>query len=47
MRHFFAKNDKFPNDDFSSKYFGIANDELTCLIYHWKGFFMDFPKMPL
>ena len=43
-RHFFAKNDEFPNDYFNSKYFRIGNDERTCLIYHWKGFFMDFQK---
>ena len=44
MCWFYAKNDKFKNYDFRSKYRDVAKIEFTCIILHWKGFFMDFPK---
>ena len=34
------------NDDYYSfKYFGAAKIELACIMYHIKGFFIDFQKI--
>ena len=41
---FFANNDKFQNDSFSPKNFGVDEVELTCVIYHWKDFLWTFHK---